>query len=196
MQKINLELLFSEFFSTNHIWCNPHMCRKSILQNAEAKKLQPINFCSKEDKDIVFCSKDECGSYEDNWPAHTTKDGCHMAPDNNDSDYENRSAKSCGCKVRPGDYPLAASQNANKYSCKGPISPKKARQKTGQRRKVSNRLVAPTITSLAKSGGLEKDKPKSCGARPVSERAVNSITLSQSALSYPLHPFDFSFLHL
>lgn len=82
------------------------------------------------------------------------------------------------------DPPLMASQKVNRdQGCpKHPYRPadheiqkprRKSRRKRG-RKKVSDRLIAPTITSLAKTGALDyKEKPRSPRPKPLSEPAVH-----------------------
>lgn len=127
---------------------------------------------SKEDKDIVFCSKDECASYDENWPrkAHTPQ-GHH------DSQCEQPSSGTCGCSNRAVKNRLAASEKENNYFQKGRKSPPVAKQKLNVlQKKVSDRLIAPTVTSLAKSGNLDvREKPKPYAPRPNPEQAVCAL---------------------
>jgi hypothetical protein len=75
------------------------------------------------------------------------------------------------------NFPLSQSENINKFgSGKACLLSPKPRQKYAQKR-VSDQLIAPTVTSLAKIGGHEQkkeDRPKSASARPLPERAVMS----------------------
>lgn len=131
-------------------------------------------FCSKEDKDIVFCSKEESSTYEENWPRKVDESCHHVAQDIHD-DYENKTPKSCGCKYETVvDYHFNASQKLHKRAHKGHVSPKRPRNKSSSSFKTfSDRLLSPTITSLARSvGGVEKEKPRSHTPHPMSERAV------------------------
>lgn len=129
-----------------------------------------FQFCSKEDKDIVFCSKEESTICEENWPRKD--ENCHVVQDIDD-DYENKTPKLCGCKYETTvDYHPNMSHKLNKCH-KGRASPKRPRSKSSSFKTFSDRLLSPTITSLARSvGGIEKRKPRSHTPRPMPERAV------------------------
>lgn len=117
----------------------------------------------------MFCSKEESTTYEENWPRKD--ENCNVVHD----DYENKTPKSCGCKYETMvDYHFNASQKLNKRSHKGRASPKRPRTKSSSSFKTfSDRLLSPTITSLARSvGATEKEKPRSHAPHPMSERAV------------------------
>lgn len=117
----------------------------------------------------MFCSKEESTTYEENW--QRKDESCHVVHD----DYENKTPKSCGCKYETVvDYHFNASQKLNKRSHQGRASPKRPRTKSSSSFKTfSDRLLSPTITSLARSvGATEKEKPRSHTPHPMSERAV------------------------
>lgn len=124
----------------------------------------------------MFCSKDECHSYKEKWPTCANKGASgHIEP--NEYDQENKHTRSHACKFQPVNFPLSQSQNINKFgSGKACFLSPKPRRKYAQKR-VSDQLIAPTVTSLAKIGGHEQkkeDRPKSASARPLPERAVMS----------------------
>lgn len=69
---------------------------------------------------------------------------------------------------------MAASEKENNNFQKGQKSPPVAKLKSNVlQKKVSDRLIAPTVTSLAKSGNLDvREKPKPYAPRPNPEQAV------------------------
>ncbi len=140
----------------------------------------------------MFCSKDECHSYKKKWPTYANKGASdHIEP--NEYDQKNKHPRSHACKFQPVNFPLSQSENINKFgSGKACLSFPKPRRKYSQKR-VSDQLIAPTVTSLAKIGGHEQkkeDRPKSASARPLPERAVMSsvthllLLLSKLSLFY------------
>lgn len=95
----------------------------------------------------------------------------------------------------PTNPPLTASQKVNRQPpearryCDHNMTPpwpkpkQKIRRKRG-RKKVSDRLIAPTITSMAKSGALERDAPRTPRLnRPLSEPAVRLPNPESSPVS-------------
>ena len=157
-----------------------------------------LYICSK-DSDIVFHSQEEHMSFDEN---SALRGGAPYCPEMHGSDVVDSVSKPRDYGSRPSvtaeagallarrehrsnmDPPSMASQKVNRdrgchmpqsRPCDDshkPIARKKRRRKRG-RKKVSDRLIAPTITSLAKTGALDyKEKPRSHLNRPLSEPAV------------------------
>lgn len=85
---------------------------------------------------------------------------------------------------RKVDKPLKSSQASQKISrlpggghCCSPDGGKPKKRRRKKRRQFSDRLLAPTITSLAKCGALDhKQKPRRIRVKPLSEQAVSFKT--------------------
>ncbi|CAM6056371.1 unnamed protein product [Sphagnum tenellum] len=154
-------------------FCLKHSLPDQFVAPLTEHIISNIMSISNEDKDIVFCSKDECHSYKEKWPTCVNKVASgHI--ELNEYDQENKHTRSHACKFQPVNFPLSQSENINKFgSGKACLSSPKPRRKYAQKR-VSDQLIAPTVTSLAKIGGHEpkkEDRPKSASAHPLPERA-------------------------
>ncbi|KAG0617566.1 hypothetical protein M758_5G199500 [Ceratodon purpureus] len=150
-------------------FCRDHSLPDQFVAPLTEHIVSNIISISKEDKDIVFCSKDECASYDENWP----RKEAHPPLGHHDSHCEQQSSGSCGCTSRAAKNRLAGSEKENNYFQKGQKSPPVAKLKSNVlQKKVSDRLIAPTVTSLAKSGNLDvREKPKPYAPRPNPEQA-------------------------
>ncbi|XP_024367520.1 uncharacterized protein [Physcomitrium patens] len=151
-------------------FCQDHNLPDQFVALLTEHIVSNIISISKEDKDIVFCSNDECASYDETWPRKDvpTSQGRH------DSRCEQQSSGSCDCNNRAAKSRFAASEKENNYFQKGRKSPTLAKPKSNVlQKKVSDSLIAPTVTSLAKSGNLapEKEKSKPYAPKPSPEQA-------------------------
>lgn len=74
---------------------------------------------------------------------------------------------------------MATSEKENNYFHKGQKSSLREKPKSNVlQKKISDRLIAPTVTSLAKSGNLDvKEKPKPYISKPNPEQAVRFIKI-------------------
>lgn len=134
-------------------------------------------YFSKEDEDIVFCSKDECASYEENWQCKEA----HSFQGHHEPHCERQSSWSFSGNNRVAKKRLAASEKENNYFHKGQKPPLIEKLKSNVLpKKISNRLIAPTVTSLAKSGNLDvREKPKPYVPKPNPDQAVRFIKFFQ-----------------
>jgi len=142
--------------------------------------------CSKEANGIVFCSKDDCHSYEEEWPTCAADKGASDCIQPDESDWKTQYARPCGHTFRSVNFPLSRSKDANKMGFgRAHLSPLKTRQNYMQKN-VSSRLIAPTLTSLAKLGSEEQkreDTLKSVSTCHVRDRAVISSATHLTLLS-------------
>jgi len=165
-------------------------------------RLFPI--CSKEDSDIVFHSQEQPMSDHENSTVHC---GAPYSPVMHGSDVVDSVPKPRDYKSRPGSRPvtaetsallarrehrshtdsvLMASQKINRNQGNGhhhcdEMKPKRKTRRKKGRKKVSERLIAPTITSMAKTGALDREKPRTPHLnRPLSEAAVSLDKLESS----------------
>ncbi|KAG0591885.1 hypothetical protein KC19_1G209400 [Ceratodon purpureus] len=180
-------------------FCQDHALPEQFVAPLTEHIVNNIISISKENSDIVFNSHEEHISYEDQ--NSTLRGGAPFSPVMQGSDvvdsvpkpreYRGRSpvaAEASALLARREhrsnmDPPLMASQKVSRDQhchlhlsrpcdeCHKPILRKKKRRKRG-RKKVSDRLLAPTVTSLAKIGRFEyNEKPRSPRPRPLSEAA-------------------------
>lgn len=147
-----------------------------------------IPICSKEDRDILFHSQEGMSNDE-----NSTLHGPYSPLLNGSVDSLTKSRVYGGRSVsaesnvmlarrepRKMDVPsktLQASQKMNRprvccCSPSGSRPRKKIRRRKRGRKNFSDRLVAPTITSLAKCGALDHLKKSKARLRPLSEQAV------------------------
>ena len=132
------------------------------------------NDYSKEDKDILFCSKEECCAYEENWLQQS-----HSQVETTPRRASNRvkfetPAKDCACQFGGAESPGTSSvpdQNVETI-CPSKLHKSPARLLGEMCKKVSESLLAPTQTSRAKQQALVEKEMKH-KARPITERAVS-----------------------
>ncbi|CAM6029269.1 unnamed protein product [Sphagnum balticum] len=102
--------------------------------------------------------KDECHSYEEEWPTCAADKGASDCIQPDESDWKTQHARPCGHIFRSVNFPLSRSKDANKMgSGRAHLSPLKTRQNY-MRKNVSGQLIAPTLTSLAKLGSEEQKR--------------------------------------
>lgn len=134
------------------------------------------NDYSKEDKDILFCSKEECSAYEENWlqqSSHCQVETSTPRRASNRVKFETP-AKDCACQFggpEPPGTSLVPDQNVETI-CPSKLHKSPARPSGEMCKKVSESLLAPTQTSRAKQQALVEKEMKH-KARPITERAVS-----------------------
>jgi hypothetical protein len=136
------------------------------------------NSCSQEDKDIVFCTKDECTSFEDHWPQQIASHDhpCQDRHNSTQADQE-KPSRFRDCPTQTSGLPLSQSQKVNKaVGSRITSTPKKATVKP--RHIFTGRLLAPTHTSRAKMSvtePMEKKVNKGKSFAPLSDKEVLQI---------------------
>lgn len=130
--------------------------------------------------------------------------GAPYSPETHGSDVVDSAPKPQDSDSQPGSRPVTAETSAllarreHRYHTNPPfmasqkvnrnqghsrhyldeMKPKrKTRRKKGWK-KVSDRLIAPTITSMAKTGALDRERPRTRLNRPLSEPAVRFTSLN------------------
>lgn len=171
-------------------FCQTHTLPEQFVAPLTEHIVSNIISLSKEDSDIVFHSQDESMSNDENSTLHG---GSPFSPVGNSSLVSLAEPRIHG--GRPGesndlmtrrearkmDMPqklLQASQKVNRLpgvDCCSQVGgkPRKKIRRRRKRRNFSDRLLAPTITSLAKCGALDhKQKPRRPRSKPLSEQAI------------------------
>lgn len=136
-----------------------------------------VNFCSKDDNDLVYCPRDECPPLcKENWPTRHLNADVHMP-----SDCVSKCTCSSNLKSK-GSWHLA--QKRNRWNTGKPtwVAPKRQRHRCRIQRKVSERLFAPTIASLGKF----KQQTDNCKCKPKSKACHPSNTVCITFHTYSL----------
>lgn len=133
-----------------------------------------LTLYSTEDEEPVFYGgKNSSISGDDSWTQQPSKQGGNdlspPKPIYSVSDQDNKSVRSCGCNPKKSSAGGVCGRGLEKCIPNATHTKKQTRQ-------LSERLLAPTLTSLAKrlqTPGKEKNKELDSNAqRPLSKRAV------------------------
>lgn len=142
-----------------------------------------VNDGSKEDKDILFCSKEECSAHEENWLQQQNHCQTRTIPQRvSNCEKVDTSAKDCACQFGGANSPetlLIPHQNV-KTICASKLHKSPVRPLGETCNKMSERLLAPTQTSKAKKVVVEKEMKHK--ARPITERAVSHTRYEQHVM--------------
>jgi hypothetical protein len=182
-------------------FCRDHALPEQFVAPLTEHIVSNIISISKEDSDIIFHSQEQPMSNSENSTVHggapysPVMHGSDVVdsvprPLDYDSQPESRpvTAETSALLARREhrshtDSPLMASQKVNRNQGHSrhyfdEMKPKRKTRRKKGRKKVSERLIAPTITSMAKTGALDRERPRTPRLnRPLSEPAVRFTSL-------------------
>ncbi|CAK9883053.1 unnamed protein product [Sphagnum jensenii] len=154
-------------------FCHDHSLPDQFVAPLTEHIVSNIISISQEDKDIVFCTKDECTSFEDHWPQQIASHDhpCQDRHNSTQADQE-KPSRFRDCPTQTSGLPLSQSQKVNKaVGSRITSTPKKATVKP--RHIFTGRLLAPTHTSRAKMSmtePMEKKVNKGKSFAPLSDK--------------------------